>query len=89
LPENILNRPKQGFPVPVYGWLSGPLRDWAHGLLGSGAPRLHDWMGKDQINSILEKATSPGSRSKDQRQAWQLLVLELWMRRWVTNQGLV
>lgn len=29
VPEEILNRPKQGFAVPIDGWLRGPLRSWA------------------------------------------------------------
>jgi asparagine synthase (glutamine-hydrolysing) len=30
VPRDILERPKQGFAVPLGQWLRGPLRDWAH-----------------------------------------------------------
>jgi len=34
LPDSILHRKKEGFPVPVGVWLRGPARDFAHDLLG-------------------------------------------------------
>ncbi len=33
VPKHILNRPKQGFAVPIDSWLRGPLREWAEELI--------------------------------------------------------
>ena len=40
VPRKLIERPKQGFGIPVGLWLRGPLREWAEELLTE--PKIRD-----------------------------------------------
>lgn len=83
LPREIVDRPKQGFPVPVYEWLSGELRDWAHDMLLSPSAQAADWFTTDALAAILRAGTDEAANMIERHRLWNVLVLEVWMRRWL------
>jgi len=82
LPSSIVERPKMGFPVPVYGWLSGPLRDLAQDLLGSSNARCRRWIRTEALVETIAKGTDQSAHILDQHRLWNLMILEEWARRW-------
>jgi asparagine synthase (glutamine-hydrolysing) len=84
LPRAIVERPKQGFPVPVYGWLSGSLAAWARETLLDPSAHLAGFFKKNALQEIVKIGTSPDSDSQARHRLWSLLILEIWMRRWIS-----
>jgi asparagine synthase (glutamine-hydrolysing) len=82
LPPRIIDRPKKGFPVPVFGWLSKRLRPLVLDTLGT-APKCARWLEPAAIKSTLEAGVAPVATLMDRHRLWNLLVLELWVRAWL------
>lgn len=83
LPASVVERPKQGFPVPVYDWLSTSLTATSHDILLSSSSQLHTWIKPDYLQSIVEAGTASNAVMMDRHRLWNLLVLEVWMQRWL------
>lgn len=83
IPDNIIQRPKMGFPVPIYGWLSNLLRDFVLEHLASPHARLTEWVEASTLDEIVRNGMAPTAESRDQHILFNFLILELWMRRWL------
>lgn len=83
LPQAVVDRPKQGFPVPVYGWLSGKLAPWARDMLLDPASHLAAWFKPAALHDIVRRGTLAEADSLARHRLWNLLILETWMRRWM------
>lgn len=84
LPASIISRPKRGFPVPVYGWLSSSLKQFSRDLL-LGSSRLHDWFVPAVLEGYWQRGVADQAATLDRHRLWNLMVLELWMRAWPTR----
>ena len=77
VPATLIDRPKQGFGMPLNDWLRGPLKDWAESLLD--AKDLED----SGLNSGIVR--SVWQRHLDgvdlQKQIWSILVYREWLIR--------
>ena len=80
VPEQIVNRPKLGFPVPAYGWLQSGLSPWARERLMDNTV-LANFCDRAAMEDTV-KLASEGHRSA-QRRTWNLLVLDHWLEAWV------
>ena len=58
LPDDILDRPKRGFEVPIADWLRGDLRDHVHEVLLDPATLGRGWFREPEVRGLLD-ATTP------------------------------
>ena len=80
LPAAIIDRPKQGFPVPAYDWLAGEGGAWAADRLSAGGP-MTELFDPSTMVPELERARAADSRAA--QRVWLWLVLQAWMERWL------
>src|SRR5262249_19558385 len=86
LPGKIINRPKQGFPVPVNEWLRDIIfSKWAFKHIAGEDSRLKELFAPEQIQQYLRKAAM-GDQDAAQK-TWLLIVLETWMREFDVEVG--
>jgi asparagine synthase (glutamine-hydrolysing) len=80
LPSEIIERPKLGFPVPAYDWLSDRLNGWVREVLPPKGALLYQWLKPEAVQEQVHLGTS-GSLM-DRHRLWNLLILELWLQTW-------
>ena len=78
LPDDILYRKKQGFNVPLDGWLRGDLKDMAHDTLFSSKTSLNDYFNISYIQNIWDN--HQGKRENNGTPLWGLMMFGLWRR---------
>jgi asparagine synthase (glutamine-hydrolysing) len=77
VPIELIERPKQGFAIPVREWLIGPLRDWAEELLNEKRIRNQGllrvaWI-VEEWRRLLKDEKHNGSK------IWFILMLQEWL----------
>lgn len=81
IPEIIIKRSKQGFPVPAYEWLRKDLGSWAEGILFCKNNFLSSLFNMSLIRPVLCKARSGDMLSA--HKIWLLIILEQWGKCWM------
>ncbi len=77
LPEELIDRPKVGFGIPVGTWLRGPLRPWADELLD---PALIAEQGLLDPSVVGQKWAAHRDENADlTHQIWPLLMFQAWL----------
>lgn len=77
IPSEMIERPKQGFAIPLDSWLRGSLVDWADSLLNENIIKK---TGILNPNSVQQKWQEHLSGKKNwQHQLWSLLMLQSWI----------
>jgi asparagine synthase (glutamine-hydrolysing) len=86
LSSDILDRPKQGFSVPLSSWLRGDLQGWARDILLDPATLERGQFEPAAVRGLLD-AHAAGSDGEAKR-IYALLMLELWQREFVDAPAL-
>lgn len=76
VPASVLEKPKQGFGVPIVHWMRGPLRPRLAALEAADSP-IHAWCDRTAVRRVLGEHLR--GRRDHSAQLWRLLVLHIWL----------
>ena len=85
LPDSILDRPKQGFSIPLRAWLRGPLAALARELLVEHPQGIREFFDLAAIRRMFEAHVS-GRRNHAHR-LWALMLFAQWYRLMIEQQA--
>jgi asparagine synthase (glutamine-hydrolysing) len=84
VPAEILNRPKQGFGVPIQQWINEQLRGRVRGTLTEPRTEQRGYVEKRYVRVLLDEHER--GRRDHSTALWALFVLELWHRTFVDGE---
>lgn len=77
VPRGLIERPKQGFAVPLHEWLRGPLRDWGEALLERKRLEAEGFFNVSLVRETW-RAHQQGV-SNSQGMLWNVLMFQCWL----------
>ena len=77
VPQALVDRPKQGFAVPIGQWLRGPLRDWAESLLEPSVFRKQDFLDEEVVMAFWREHLR--GREDYSSELWGILMFLAWL----------
>jgi asparagine synthase (glutamine-hydrolysing) len=84
LPDDILDRPKQGFEVPVSDWFRGELRPYVQDVLMDPVAAGRGYFRESYVRRLLDRHVQ--GLEDNSKGLWTLLMFELWHREFVDHR---
>jgi asparagine synthase (glutamine-hydrolysing) len=85
LPAEVLSRRKRGFGIPIGAWFRGPLRPLLLDTLQSPRARQRGYFQPRFVDRLVREHLS--QRRDHTLRLWQLLMFELWHRRYLDSSS--
>lgn len=76
VPQNLIDRPKMGFGVPIDHWLRGPMRNWCESLLDPARLRSEGYFNHEMVSAIWKRHLDGENY---QYWIWDVLMFQAWL----------
>jgi asparagine synthase (glutamine-hydrolysing) len=85
VPKEVLNRPKQGFTLPLGHWMRNELKDLIMSVLMDSSTRQRGYFNAQGVQRLLDEHFQ--ARRDHSARIWRFLMFELWQRNFIANVG--
>jgi asparagine synthase (glutamine-hydrolysing) len=85
LPDEIIDRPKQGFGTPMEEWLRGPFGAAAHAAVRASSLRDRGLLNYGQIDRLF--SAHRADRGDWSKHLWNLYTVSVWHDRWIAGRS--
>ncbi len=76
LPKGIAERPKEGFVLPIFDWMTHGLEDYMADILSPARLKGHGLLNQDAVTGLLGSYRA-GNRALASR-LWNLMMFQVW-----------
>jgi len=80
LPEGIVDRPKEGFVLPIFDWMTARLERYCEAVMDAGRLAGSGFLNEQRIRSIWLKYRD-GDRSQAGK-VWNVMMFQLWWEKY-------
>lgn len=77
VPDEMVNRPKNGFETPLFQWLRGPLFEWAEDLLSEKRLKQDGFFDVATVRKMW--ASHQAGKARLHYELWSVLMFQQWM----------
>ena len=85
LPQEILSRPKMGFPVPIGSWFRGPYAAVLDEYVLSERASSRGLFDSDFVRSLVKRHQVGGENHSER--LWALVNFEIWLRQFFDGEA--
>ena len=83
VPQELLDRPKHGFMIPVFKWMKNELNPLVSDLLSENYINNQGIFNHSGIASLMKSFESSGDRFLNGHMIWNLFVFQLWYSKYL------
>jgi len=76
LPKDIIDRPKEGFVLPVFHWLQKPLKPYAIDILTSSSIQRYGILNEKYVNELMRDFF--GGNAALASKMWNIIMFQVW-----------
>lgn len=84
VPDQIIRRKKEGFPIPIASWFRGQARSFMRDILSPTAIRQRGLFNLNYVNNLLDEHET--GMADHSYLLWGLMSVELWHRLFIDSQ---